>query len=363
MKTATIVLSFFLSLVLAPGALAAARIECVAGCGEGSKGSAKAVKFDEPFGVAFDQEGNWYVCEHKGQRIVRVDVAGNATVLAGTGSPGYSGDGGPAVKATLFDPHGLVISKEQQMFIADTESHCIRKVDLKTGIISTIAGTGKAGFAGDGGLATKAEFNGTYALDLDRKRNLIYIADLANRRIRRIDLESDQVTTVAGNGEEGEPLEGAEAAGSPLVDPRAVAIDSRGNVYILEREGNALRVINLDGKIQTLIKSSASRTSSPTAVQAVPELNGPKHLCVDLHDNIIIADAENHLIRRFNPKTGRITTIAGTGKQGSRLVSDDPLKTSLNRPHGVFVHPSGALYISDSYNHRILKMTGWETAH
>jgi streptogramin lyase len=130
------------------------------------------------------------------------------------------------------------------------------------------------------------------------------------------------------------------------VDPRAVAADSKGNVYILERNGNALRVVDRAGKIRTLIR--------PGSIQ--PDLKGPKHLCVDRRDNVIIADAENHLIRRFDVRTGITTTIAGTGAKGSKVVEDDPLRTELNRPHGVFVNRAGELYISDSYNHRILKM-------
>ncbi len=186
-------------------------------------------------------------------------------------------------------------------------------------------------------------------------RNL-YVADLGNRRIRKIDLKSGIVITIAGNGEKGVPQDGAGAAASPLADPRAVTADSKGNVYVLERGGNALRVVDKKGKIRTLI---APASGAATANTVVPDLNGPKHLCVDRNDNVIIADAENNLVRKYDPKAGKTVTIAGTGQSGKEIVSGDPLKTQVSRPHGVFVHPSGALYISDSYNHRILKLTGW----
>ena len=336
----------------------AATITCVAGCGEGSENTALGAKFVEPFAVAFDMQGNWYVCEHKGERIVRIDKAGKASVLAGTGQTGYSGDGGKAAQATMFDPHGIVITASQQMYVADTRNHTVRKIDLKTGLISTVAGTGKAGYSGDGGPATKAEFNGTFAIDMDPRGRNLYIADLGNRRVRKIDLKSGIVTTIAGNGEKGVPQAGAEAAASPLADPRAVAADSKENVYILERGGNALRVVDKKGKIRTLIApASIAATSAGTTV--TPDLNGPKHLCIDHNDNVIIADAENNLVRKYDPKTGQTVTIAGTGQPGKEIVTGDPLKTQVHRPHGAFVHPSGALYISDSYNHRILKLTGW----
>jgi DNA-binding beta-propeller fold protein YncE len=335
----------------------AATITCVAGCGEGSENSALGAKFVEPFAVAFDKQGNWYVCEHKGERIVRFDRAGKARVEAGTGQTGYSGDGGEANQATLFDPHGIVITADQQMYVADTRNHTVRKIDLKTGLISTVAGTGKAGYSGDGGPATKAEFDGTFAIAVDPTGRNLYVADLGNKRVRKIDLKSGVVSTIAGNGEKGVPKDGDEAVASPLADPRAVAADSKGNVYILERGGNALRVVDRKGKIRTLIAPAKSASASPSTV--VPDLNGPKHLCVDRNDDVIIADAENNLVRKYNSKTGKTVTIAGTGQPGKQIITGDPLKTQVHRPHGVFVHPSGALYISDSYNHRILKLTGW----
>jgi DNA-binding beta-propeller fold protein YncE len=355
---ARLALLSFLFLATACLQAGAASIVCVAGCGQGPEASALGAKFVEPFAVAFDKQGNWYVCEHKGERIVRIDRSGKAAVLAGTGREGYSGDGASAALAAMFDPHGIVIpAGHHQMYVADTRNHVIRKIDLKTGRISTVAGTGKAGYAGDGGLATKAEFNGTFAIDADAKGRSLYIADLGNRRVRRVDLKSGVVTTVVGNGEKGVPQDGADATASPLVDPRAVAVAADGSLYILERGGNALRVVDRRGKIRTLIAPAESAPSAATAV--VPDLNGPKHLCVDRSGNVIIADAENSLVRKYDPRTGKTKTIAGTGQPGEAIIAGEPLKTLLNRPHGVFVHPSGALYISDSYNNRILKLTGW----
>jgi DNA-binding beta-propeller fold protein YncE len=320
------------------GLVFSAHIEQVAG--------GEAQKLVEPFAVDFGSNGEWYICEYKGQRIVRMP---GAAILGGTGVVGNSGDGGPASAAAVRDPHGIAVSRDGRMYVADTLNHTIRRIDLKSGVITTIAGTGEKGFAGDGGPASKAQFNGTYAIALNRSGNRLYVADLENRRVRMIDTKTGVISTLAGNGQSAVPVDGSDAASSPLVDPRAVAVDSKGNVYILERRGNALRVVDTKGKIRTLI--------SPGSVQ--PNLNGPKHLCVDGKGAVIIADAENNLIRKYDPHTGKTVTIAGTGVKGSRINPSNPLDTELHRPHGVAVDPGGALYISDSYNHRILKLSGY----
>ena len=338
------------------------KIELIAGGGDGPLGGpVKGAQLFEPFGVAFDKSGNWYICEYKGHRITKVDAKGNIHLFAGTGKIAYSGDGGPAAEATFNQPHGIVITKDEQMYVADTRNHSIRKIDLKTNRITTIAGTGQPGYSGENGPADKAMFKEAYAIDINRAGDKLYVADLGNKRIRKIDLKSGVITTIAGNGQTGVPVDGTDAGSSPLVDPRAIAVDSKGQIYILERRGNALRVVDRKGKIKTLIGPASGSDSKPqdSRKEAEPKMNGPKHLCVDAKDNVIIADSENHVILKYTPRDNKTVVIAGTGQKGNQLVSDDPLKTQLNRPHGVFVHPSGALYISDSDNNRVLKMMNW----
>jgi DNA-binding beta-propeller fold protein YncE len=350
---------WFLSCVLVPGCVQAltVRIECVAGCGAGfDSGLAKGAKLNEPFGIAFDEVGNGYICEHEGQKIIKVDSDGFISPFAGLGVLSFGGKTRQTNQASFNHPHGVVIARDQQMYVADTLNHRVQKINLKSGEISTIAGTGKPGFSGDGGLAIRATFNGIYAIDANQAADRIYLADLENRRVRWIDLKSGVVRTLAGNGEQGVPTDGAEAVNAPLVDPRAVTVDSKGNVYILERGGNALRMVDTRGKITTLVGPTNSK-SPHSSLEINPDLNGPKHLCVDRQGNVIIADTENHLIRKYSFETRKLTVIAGTGEKGDDLVPDNPLKTQLDRPHGVFMHSSGALYISDSENNRILRMT------
>ncbi|PYV12601.1 MAG: hypothetical protein DMG07_16805 [Acidobacteria bacterium] len=338
MRFVLIALAVFSGAALAPAGEAPARVERIAGGGDGGSGSAAtAARLVEPFGIAFDGSGSYYVCEYKGERISRVDRRGILTHFAGAQGQ---------VPIPLNDPHGVVIARKRTMYVADTLNHRVVGVDLPGGPASIVAGTGSAGYFGDGGPAARAAFNGVYGIDADRSGRALYVADLANRRVRAIDLRTATVRTVAGNGERGIPRDGARAAESPLVDPRAVAADSKGNVYILERSGNALRVVDRKGRIRTLLGPERGEI----------KLNGPKHLCIDRRDNVIIADSENHRIVRYSPTDGRTAVIAGTGEKGDRIVAGDPLRTQMNRPHGVAVAPGGALYVADSYNHRILKI-------
>jgi len=330
------ILNIGLLAAIAVASLSAASVELVAGGGTGDPGvSAHDIHFVEPFGVAFDRAGNLFVIEYVGGRLIRIDKAGKTSLVAGD--------------EAFNEPHAIVMNGEDQLFIADTHNNRVLRRDVATGNTVTVAGNGEKGYSGDGGPATAAAFNGIYAIDLAPDGKQLYVADLTNKRIRRIDLQSGVVTTVAGNGQEGVPADGAVAADSPLVDPRAVTADSDGNVYILERRGNALRVVDKNGRIRTLIHPG----------DITPDLKGPKHLCLDRNGNVIIADAENHLIRRYDLKTGRTTTIVGTGEAGLTLDASNPLKTQVTRPHGVYVRADGALYVTDSYNHRILRVTDY----
>jgi sugar lactone lactonase YvrE len=171
-----------------------------------------------------------------------------------------------------------------------------------------------------------------------------------------VDLKTGIVSTVAGNGQRGVPPDGAVATEAPLVDPRAVAVDSANNIYLLERSGHALRVADSTGKIRTLVGNGKSGSSDGDGDARQATLNGPKHLCIDLDGNVIIADTENHLIRKYVPSQQQVVRIVGSGRKGTRGVGGPPHEVELNQPHGVYLHRDGTLYISDSSNHRVLKL-------
>lgn len=345
-----------LLLAAGPPARAAEKLVLVAGSGTEADGPAAKAKLSGPFGVDFDKAGTMFIVEMIGQRVLKVDDKGMLTALAGTGKKGDGGDGGPASKAEFNGPHSLAVGPDGAVYVADTWNNRVRKIDPKTGTISAFAGTGEKGFAGDGGPAVKAQFGGVYCAAFDPKGERLYLADLDNRRIRAIDMKTGTLTTVAGNGEKGVPEDGAEAVKAPLVDPRAVAADGAGNVYVLERSGHALRVVDAKGKIRTVAGTGKVGAAGDGGDALKATLNGPKHLCVDGDGNVIIADTENHLIRKYLPKEGKIVRVAGTGKKGSAGLDGPPEKAELSQPHGVTVHKDGTLYISDSSNNRVLKI-------
>jgi hypothetical protein len=316
-------------------------------------------KLVEPFGVARDPSGNLYVVESNGHRVRRIDDHGMIAPYAGTGTKGGAGDGGPATAAELNTPHHLGFApRTQDLLIADTLNHRVRRVDARTGVISTLAGTGEKGFSGDGGPAIRAAFSGIYCLAFSADGQKVYLADLGNRRIRAVNLATGVVDTVAGNGERGVPADGADARSAPLVDPRAVAADAQGNVYILERNGHALRVVDPAGKIRTVAGTGQQGFDGDGGDALAARFNGPKHLTVDGHDDVLIVDTENHVIRKYLPRERKVLRVVGTGRKGNAGVGGSPLALELNRPHGVFVdgaHASGLL-ISDSDNHRVLSV-------
>jgi DNA-binding beta-propeller fold protein YncE len=287
-----------------------------------------------------------FLVEIAGHRVLKVDGRGVLTRIAGTGAKGDRGDGGPALGAEFNGMHSLAVAQTGDIYVADTWNNRVRKIDRRAGTITAFAGTGKKGFAGDGGPAVQAQFGGIYCVALDPAGRRLYLTDLDNRRIRAVDLATGIVTTVAGNGQKGRPQDGSDARQAPLVDPRAAIADAAGNVYVLERGGNALRVVDPAGKIRTLIGDGKGGLT----------LKGPKHLCMDLEGNVIVADTENHRIVKYLVREGKAVAVAGTGEKGTAGIGGPPDRVQLNQPHGVTMHQSGTLYIVDSSNNRVLKI-------
>ena len=218
--------------------------------GEGGSVATQPHPLNRPFGVDFDSKGRMWIVELEGGRVHR-SANGVRKQVGGDGSKSYRGDGGSLGQATFNGMHNLAIAPDDSVYIADRWNHCIRRIDAK-GHIITYAGSGKAGFSGDDGTAAKAQFNYIMCITLNPSGEKLHVADLKNRRIREIDLKSDKVLTIAGNGQRGIPKDGAKATEAPLVDPRAVCSDTAGNVYVLERGGHALRVVRPDGRIYTV---------------------------------------------------------------------------------------------------------------
>jgi DNA-binding beta-propeller fold protein YncE len=337
------------ALVCSAATLHADKIVLVAGGNEPGAGiPAVRARLLEPFGVGFDAAGNMFIIEMvSGNRLLKMDSRGLLQHVAGQSTPGDAGDGGPALAAKFHGPHNLAVLPDGNVLVADTWNGRVRRVDVKAAIVSTVPGFNVA--------ADRARTAGPYCIALDSTGSRLYVADL--RRVHVIDLKTGTSRVVAGNGEKGVPADGAIANEAPLFDPRAVAVDRQGNVYILERGGHALRVVGRDGKIRTVVNTSGKNGADGDGGDArAATMNGPKHLCVDREDNVIIADAENHLIRKYVPATGKILRVAGTGKKGTAGLDGPPEQCELNRPHGVTVHRDGTLYITDSYNNRILKI-------
>jgi len=309
--------------------------------------------FKEPFGMDFLPDGSVVLVEYVANKVTHIDKDGKVSAFAGTGEKGFKD--GAADQAQFNGPHNLAVGKDGTIYVADSLNHVIRKIDPNIKFVSTFAGTGKRGFSGDGGPAKDAEFNQTFHVALDREQKNLYVVDLSNKRVRKVDLATGIVTTVAGNGKAGVPLDGAKAAEAALVDPRACALDSRGKLYILERGGHALRVVE-DGKIRTVVGTGRSGATGDNGPGTKAGLNGPKILWVDKNDDVLIADAENSLIRKYIAKDGTIVRIAGTGKKAAGELGGPPLETAIARPHGVAEGPDGTIWIVDSYNARVLKI-------
>jgi sugar lactone lactonase YvrE len=305
----------------------------------------------EPFGMDF-LEGKLVLTEFGGHRVLQVDADGKVTVIAGSGKKGLKD--GAASQAEFNAPHNLAVAPDGMIYVADTLNHCVRKIDPKIGVVQTIAG-GEKGFAGDGGPAKDARFDQAYHVALDGDGKGLLVCDLGNRRIRRIDLKEGTIATVVGNGKKGVPEDGAKALEAPLVDPRAVVADKAGRIWILERSGNALRVVT-DGKIRTVAGTGEKGLAGDGRAAIKAKFDGPKFLWIDPVGDVLIADTENHCIRKYVVDAQKMMRIAGTGKKGKELGSGVPTEVQLTQPHGVAIGPDGTMYVADSMNGRILKM-------
>lgn len=346
-----------LLLFLGAAAAGAQTIETVAGTGQpgnnGDNGPATRINVDQPFGVEIGPDGALYVTEVGQHRVRRVDLkTGEITTVAGTGQKGYSGDGGPATRAELNEPYEVRFDAEGNMFFVEMRNHVIRRVDRRTGVITTVAGTGQAGYGGDGGPAVKAMFSQPHSIAFDGN-GLLYVCDIANHRIRRIDLSSGTVETIAGTGEKKMPPDGAVARGSPIFGPRAMHIVGR-TMWLALREGNSVWTLDLDsGRLRHIAGSGKKGLSGDGGPGTLAAMNGPKGIVVAPSGKVYVVDTESHVIRQIDPTSGTITTVAGSGQRGDGGDGQEPTAARMDRPHGIGVAPDGTLFIGDTNNHRV----------
>ena len=319
--------------------------------GTGSPGYSDR-EVNNPYGVVIGPDRGLYFCDLDNQRIRRLDLTTHrTTTIAGNGQKAYSGDGGPAASASLSMPHEIQFDAAGHMYIAERDNHVVRRVDAKTGVISTLAGTGAPGFSGDGGPAARAQLRQPHSIAVGPNGRLL-ICDVGNHRIRQVDLASGTIETYGGTGERLPTPDGAPVKSVPLNGPRTIAIDRDGDLYLALREGNAIyRVAPKTATIHHVAGTGEQGYLGDGGPAKAATFAGPKGLAY-ARGNLYIADTENHVVRRIDLATGIITTALGTGRRGDGP-EPDPLRCALSRPHGVFVDAAGALYVGDSEAHRI----------
>jgi sugar lactone lactonase YvrE len=336
-------------------------ISTIAGNGTSGFGGddslATSANLNSPSGVALDASRNIYIADGSNNRIRKVTASsGIISTVAGNGIDGYGGDDSAATSAKLNYPCGVAVDASGNIYIADRSNNRIRKVSASTGIISTVAGNGTQGFGGDDSVAVSAKLNYPYGVAVDGSGN-IYIADVFNRRIRKVSAFSGIISTVAGNGTEAYGGDGSAATSANLSIPSGVSVDGSGNIYIADSYNNRIRKVSASaGIISTVAGNGRTSFGGDGNVATSAILSAPGGVAVDGLGNIYIVDTYNYRIRKVSASTGIISTVAGNGTYG--YGGDDSAATSakLNSPSGVAVDGSGNIYIADYFNHRIRRV-------
>jgi DNA-binding beta-propeller fold protein YncE len=319
----------------------------------GDGGPATAAEINNPFGLTRGPDGSLYFCDTDNQRVRRIDQVGLITTVAGSGIRGYAGDGGNALAAHLNEPYEVRFDARGDLFIVERLNHVVRRIETRTGRITTVAGTGKPGFSGDDGPAIAAQLHEPHSIAIDPEGNL-YVADIRNHRIRMVEARTGIIRTFAGTGERKTGKDGSRYEAAPLNGPRALDFDRSGGLWVALREGNA--VYRLDRALGTMHHEAGTGKAGFTGnggPAKAATLSGPKGIAVGPDGNIYLADCESHSIRLLDRKRGTVELIAGTGERGDGPDGADPKKCKLARPHGVFVDADGTVFVGDSEAHRI----------
>jgi sugar lactone lactonase YvrE len=319
----------------------------------GDNGPATSASLFLPFGVAVNGAGAFYIADTYNNRVRVVNAqTGIITTVAGNGTGGFSGDGGSALTASLDNPSSVQLDAAGNIYISDKMNNRIRVVNATTGIITTVAGVGTAAYAGDGGAATSASLNAPNGIALDGTGNL-YIADTANNVIRRVDAISGVITTVAGNGVAAYRGDGGSAAAASLNSPWAVAVLSSGAFYVADQKNHSIRAINAAGTISTIAGNGNAGNSDSGGLASASRLTQPSGVVVDVAGNIYIADTGNNRVRKISAGSNLINTIAGGGGDGDNFPAN---LASLYGPYGLALDGQGSLFIADAAHNRIRKV-------
>jgi len=332
-------------------------ITTVAGTGtagySGDGGPATTAFLSEPDGIALDGSGNLFIADTKNNAVREVNLkTGTITTVAGSGSQGDSGDGGPAISAEVNAPESVKVDGSGDLFIADTGNNVVREVSLPTGIISTVAGNGTGADQGDGGPAAAAELNSPEGVAVSAS-GVLYIADSGNCAVRAVNLKTGIIATVAGTGgtSSGYTGDGGPATLAELTSPVGLALDGSGDLFIADNVSNVLREVNLGtGMISTAAGGDALGYSGDGGPATVAELRSPSDVALDASGDLFIADSANNVVREVNAQTGDITTIVGNGTDGYLGDGGAAKAAELSDPTGVTVDRSGDLFIVDSGN-------------
>ena len=324
----------------------------------GDGGPAARAQLNGPFDVGFDTAGNLFFSDTFNHCIRRVDARTNViATVAGCGEPGYSGDGGPATRARFNEPYGITVDKSGNVYVADRHNHCVRRIDASSGIVTTFAGNGSSGFSGDDGPAACGGMVEPNGLALDPLQTRLFITDVADHRVRIVDLGAGTIWTFAGTGEAEHSGDGGPATRAGIYGARAVKVAADGTVYILERQGSTLRSVDPDAGIITTVAGTGARSYTGDNGRALAAtFNAPKELAIDREGNLLIVDTENHAIRQIDIRSRTVVTIAGNGRQGGEGDGGPADSASLDRPHGAAVASDGSIYIGDTNNHRIRRV-------
>jgi len=357
-RIVTLLLTLLATTVSLSLSLAAERtkISTVAGTGQsgysGDGGPASDAQINNPYGIAIGPGGTLYICDTDNHVIRKVSPEGAIATVAGNGKRGYSGDGQKATEASLNEPYEVRLDRQGNLYVVERMNHAVRFVDARTGLIRTVAGNGKAGFSGDDGPAVSASLHEPHSIQLDGKGNL-YICDIRNHRIRRVHLKSGIITTFAGTGERSATPDGARIAGTPLNGPRALDFDKQGNLWLALREGNAVYKLDMKrGTLHHVAGTGAQGFTGNGGPAKLATLSGPKGLSVAPNGNIYLSDTESHSIRMIDVRTWSLELIAGTGNRGDGP-EGDPKSCNMSRPHGIFAASDGSIYVGDSEAHRV----------